>query len=143
MLAKANNKVLLLELNSDDYMLVKKYDYKALLTSLQKDNKKITKLTTKSSNELYDILYINQNIDNYLDEKQLKDFISALENVYDSIVINIDNLLDNACAFAMSKAVRNTLIVTTERSSKIADFSKVNESLKNIKGIVFVKKENE
>lgn len=143
MLAKANNKVLLLELNSDDYMLVKKYDYKALLTSLQKDNKKITKLTTKSSNELYDILYINQNIDNYLDEKQLKDFISALENVYDSIVINIDNLLDNACAFAMSKAVRNTLIVTTERSTKIVDFSKVNESLKNIKGIVFVKKENE
>lgn len=140
MLAKANNKVLLLELNSDDYMLVKKYDYKALLTSLQKDNKKITKLTTKSSNELYDILYINQNIDNYLDEKQLKDFISALENVYDSIVINIDNLLDNACAFAMSKAVRNTLIVTTERSTKIVDFSKVNESLKNIKGIVFVKK---
>lgn len=143
MLAKANNKVLLLELNSDDYMLVKKYDYKALLTSLQKDNKKITKLTTKSSNELYDILYINQNIDNYLDEKQLKDFISALENVYDSIVINIDNLLDNACAFAMSKAVRNTLIVTTERSTKIADFSKVNEILKNIKGIVFVKKEDE
>lgn len=140
MLAKANNKVLLLELNSDDYMLVKKYDYKALLTSLQKDNKKITKLTTKSSNELYDILYINQNIDNYLDEKQLKDFISALENVYDSIVINIDNLLDNACAFAMSKAVRNTLIVTTERITKIADFSKVNEILKNIKGIVFVKK---
>lgn len=143
MLAKANNKVLLLELNSDDYMLEKKYDYKALLTSLQKDNKKITKLTTKSSNELYDILYINQNIDNYLNEKQLKDFISALENVYDSIVINIDNLLDNACAFAMSKAVRNTLIVTTERSTKIVDFSKVNESLKNIKGIVFVKKENE
>ena len=61
------------------------YIDKALLTSLQKDNKKITKLTTKSSNELYDILYINQNIDNYLDEKQLKDFISALENVYDSI----------------------------------------------------------
>lgn len=143
MLAKANNKVLLLELNSDDYMLVKKYDYKALLTSLQKDNKKITKLTTKSSNELYDILYINQNIDNYLNEKQLKDFISALENVYDSIVINIDNLLDNACAFAMSKAVRNTLIVTTERSTKIVDFSKANESLKNIKGIVFVKKEKE
>ena len=43
----------------------------------------------------------------------------------------------------MSKAVRNTLIVTTERSTKIVDFSKVNESLKNIKGIVFVKKENE
>ena len=85
-------------------------------------------------------IIINQNIDNYLDEKQLKDFISALENVYDSIVINIDNLLANACAFAMSKAVRNTLIVTTDRSTKIVDFSKVNESLKNIKGIVFVKK---
>ena len=60
-----------------------------------------------------------------------------------ALEISIDNLLDNACAFAMSKAVRNTLIVTTERSTKIADFSKVNESLKNIKGIVFVKKENE
>lgn len=137
--AKAKNKVLLLELNSDDYMLIKKYDYKNLLDSISKDSKKISKLTTKSSNGLYEVLYINQTIDNYLNEKQLKDFISALENTYDTIVINSDNLLNNPCAFAVSKVVKNTLLVTTERKTKISDFEKVVENLKNVKGFVLVK----
>lgn len=137
--AKAKNKVLLLELNSDDYMLIKKYDYKNLLDSISKDSKKISKLTTKSANGLYEVLYINQNIDNYLNEKQLKDFISALENTYDTIVINSDNLLNNPCAFAVSKVVKNTLLVTTERKTKISDFEKVVENLKNVKGFVLIK----
>lgn len=137
--AKAKNKVLLLELNSDDYMLIEKYDYKNLLDSISKDSKKISKLTTKSANGLYEVLYINQNIDNYLNEKQLKDFISALENTYDTIVINSDNLLNNPCAFAVSKVVKNTLLVTTERKTKISDFEKVVENLKNVKGFVLIK----
>lgn len=137
--AKAKNKVLLLELNSNDYMLVKKYDYKTLLDSIHKDSKKISKLTTKSSTELFDVLYINQNIDNYLDEKQLKDFISALENTYDTIIINSDDILNNACTFAISKVAKNILIVANERKTKITDFTKMNETVKNIKGFVLVK----
>lgn len=137
--AKSKNKVLLLELNSDDSMLVKKYDYKTLLDSIHKDNKKISKLVSKSSTELFDVLYINQNVDNYLDEKQLKDFISALENIYDTIIVSSDNLPNNPCTFAVSKVVKNTLIVANERKTKINDFVKTNESLKNIKGFVLVK----
>ncbi len=137
--AKAKNKVLLLELNSNDYMLVKKYDYKTLLDSIHKDSKKISKLTTKSSTELFDVLYINQNIDNYLNEKQLKDFISALENSYDTIIINSDDILNNACTFAMSKVVKNILIVVNERKTRINDFNKINENIKNVKGLILVK----
>lgn len=137
--AKSKNKVLLLELNSNDYMLVKKYDYKTLLDSMHKDSKKISKLTTKSSTELFDVLYINQNIDNYLDEKQLKDFISALENTYDTIIINSDDILNNACTFAISKVIKNVLIVANERKTKITDFTKMNENIRNIKGFVLIK----
>ncbi len=137
--AKAKNKVLLLELNSDDSIEEKKYDYKFLLDTIQKDSKKISKLTKKSSTELFDILYINQNLDNYLDEKDLKDFILELEKTYDTIIINSDDILNNASSFAMSKVVKNILIVVNERKTKTVDLSKVTESFKNIKWFVLIK----
>lgn len=129
------NKVLLLNLSSDKSVFIKEYDCNGLLDFINSENKDLDKFISKSEINNFDVLSFNST-SVILEEKQLKDLISSLEKAYSTIIINSDNLLENANTLALSKVIKDNLLVVTERKTKIKDLNKVKN---NINEYVLVK----
>lgn len=139
MFSKTQNKVLLIDFSSDKSILAKKYTCKSLLEFIKNKNNDISKLVSKSTVSNFDILYIDSNTDTCLNESEQKKLITSLVKIYDTVIVSSDNLLENAHTISISKVVKNTVMVTNERKTKIDDFIKAKESIDNIKEYVLIK----
>lgn len=132
--AKLNSKVLLLDLTSDDSILIKKYDCNGLLDYINDDNKDINKFISKSTVNNFDILSIDSNTNTYLNELQLEKLLNSLENTYDKIIINSKNILESSNTLIISKIIENTIIVTTERNTKLAKYNEATRIVNKLSG---------
>lgn len=132
-----SKKVLLLDLNSNRSNLVEKYNGKGLLNYINSNskNKNIAKYISKSTVENLDILLIGTNATNiYFEEDQLKSVLKTLESTYDTIIINSPDVLDEANTLATIKAIKDLVLITTERKTKIEEFNKTQTIVKELNG---------
>lgn len=132
-----SKKVLLLDLNSNRSNLVEKYNGKGLLNYINNNSKSknITKYISKSTVDNLDILLIGTSNNNiYLEETQLKDVLKNLESIYDIIIINSPDVLDEANTLATIKAIKDLVLITTERKTKIEEFNKTQTIVKELNG---------
>lgn len=132
-----SKKTLLLDLNSNRSNLVEKYNGKGLLNYINSNSKtkNITKYISKSTVENLDILLIGTNAGNiYLEESQLEEVLKTLESKYDTIIINSPDVLDEANTLATIKAIKDLVLITTERKTKIEEFNKTQKIVEELKG---------
>lgn len=132
-----SKKVLLLDLNSNRSNLVEKYNGKGLLNYINSNSKtkNINKFISKSTVENLDILLIGTNSTNiYFEEDQLKAILKTLETTYDTIIINSPDVLDEANTLATIKAIKDLVLITTERKTKLEEFNKTQTIVKELKG---------
>lgn len=128
--SKLEFKVLLLDLTSDQSTLIKKFDCNGLLNYINDENKDIDKFISKSTTNNFDILNIDTNT--YLKESQLNQLLKSLEKTYDIIIINSPNILESSNSLIISKMVQNTILVITERKTKLANYIEAEKIIKNI-----------
>lgn len=129
--------MLLLDLNSNRSNLVEKYNGKGLLNYINSNskNKNIAKYISKSTVENLDILLIGTNATNiYFEEDQLNSVLKTLESTYDTIIINSPDVLDEANTLATIKAIKDLVLITTERKTKIEEFNKTQTIVKELNG---------
>lgn len=139
-LAKNLKKVLLIDLNFARPILVKKYNLKSLLEfATSKNSDSLKKIVSKSINGLFDIIYMDSESSSFLTEAELKKLMTALNKIYDVIVVNADNLFENAHGLAISKIAKNTLIVATENVTTTEDFQRTSEFITSAKEHIFLK----
>lgn len=129
--ANSKKKTLLLNLTSNESDLVKKANEKGFGDYLN-NIKDLNKYISKTSIENLDVL-LSGSISNF-EENKLKKAISDLEEHYDNIIINSNNILENAISLEVSKLVKNTVLVETQRKSKIDKFNKAQETISEING---------
>lgn len=139
-LAKSLKKVLLIDLNFARPILVKKYNLKNLLEfATSKNSDSLKKIVSKSINGLFDIIYMDSESSTFLTEAELKKLMTALNKIYDVIVVNADNLFENAHGLAISKIAKNTLIVATENVTTTENFQRTSEFITSAKEHIFLK----
>lgn len=129
--ANSKKKTLLLNLTSNESDLVKKANEKGFGDYLN-NIKDLSKYISKTNIENLDVL-LSGNIANF-EENTLKKAISDLEEHYDNIIINSNNILENAISLEISKLVKNTVLVETQRKSKIDKFNKAQETIEEVNG---------
>ncbi len=131
--ANIQNKTLLIDLVSNTN-LVEKASEKSLFDLIKDKPKKIDSYISKSTINNLDIL-VSGNIDNTcLKESDFKDVLSNLEKSYDYIIINSNNVLENANSLQIFKLVKNTILVVIQGKSKINNCNKFKESISEING---------
>lgn len=126
------NKTLLIDLASNTN-LVEKSSEKNLFDLIKDKPKKIDSYISKSTINNLDIL-VSGNIDNTCKESDFKGVLSNLEKSYDYIIINSNNVLENANSLQIFKLVKNTILVAIQGKSKINDYNKFKESISEING---------
>ena len=126
------NKTLLIDLASNTN-LVEKSSEKNLFDLIKDKPKKIDSYISKSTINNLDIL-VSGNIDNTCKESDFKGVLSNLEKSYDYIIINSNNVLENAKSLQIFKLVKNTILVAIQGKSKINDYNKFKESISEING---------
>lgn len=129
--ANSKKKTLLLNLTSNESDLVKKANEKGFGDYLN-NIKDLNKYISKTNTDNLDVL-LSGNIANF-EENKLKKAISDLEEHYDNIIINSNNILENAISLEVSKLVKNTVLVETQRKSKIDKFNKAQETISEVNG---------
>lgn len=129
--ANSKKKTLLLNLTSNESDLVKKSNEKGFGDYLN-NIKDLNKYISKTNTDNLDVL-LSGNIANF-EENKLKKAISDLEEHYDNIIINSNNILENAISLEVSKLVKNTVLVETQRKSKIDKFNKAQETISEVNG---------
>lgn len=129
--ANSKKKTLLLNLTSNESDLVKKANEKGFGDYLN-NIKDLNKYISKTNTDNLDVL-LSGNIANF-EENKLKKAISDLEEHYDNIIINSNNILENAISLEISKLVKNTVLVETQRKSKIDKFNKAQETISEVNG---------
>ena len=134
LLAKSKEKILLLDLTSNESDMVKKYNGKGLLDYINSENKDINKFISHSTFNNLDILLAGSNNSTYLEESQLKEVLSSLEKTYDKIIINSKNILEDANTLVILKTVNSTILATTQRKTKIDEFNKAKALIEDIDG---------
>lgn len=141
--AKSLKKVLLIDLNFARPILVKKYNLKNLLDfATNKNSENIKKIVSKSINGLFDIIYMDSESSSFLTEAELKKLMSSLNKMYDVIIVNADNLFENAHGLAISKIAQKTLLVASEDVTTIENFKITSEFITNDKEDIFLKQSN-
>lgn len=129
--ANSKKKTLLLNLTSNESDLVKKANEKGFGDYLN-NIKDLNKYISKTNIENLDVL-LSGTISN-LEENKLKKAISDLEEHYDNIIINSNNILENAISLEISKLIKNTVLVETQRNSKIDKYNKAQETISEVDG---------
>lgn len=135
--AKSFKSVLLIDLNFDRSILVKKYNLRNLFEFANKNNE-IKKIVKKSVNGLYDIIYMDSESTSYLTEVEIKKMMTALNKNYDVVVINSDNLFENPHGLALSQVVNNTVLVAHENVTTTEDYLKADEFITGNKEYLFL-----
>ncbi len=142
--SETSRKVLLLDLSSNTSNLSENCDEKGLFDYLDSKNKNINKFITKSNIDKLDILLKGSIDKSYIDETKFKEILTSLEEKYDYIIIDSKNILDSANTLEISKIVKNTILVATERKTNLNKFNEATELIKevngNILGGVLIKK---
>lgn len=129
--ASSKKKTLLLNLTSNNSDLVKKANEHGFVDYLN-NIKDLNKYISKTDVENLDVL-LSETISN-LEENKLKNAISNLEEHYDNIIINSNNILENAISLEISKLIKNTVLVETQRKSKIDKYNKAQETILEVDG---------
>lgn len=132
--ANIQKKTLLIDLTSNANALLKKSNEKGLFDFLKDSSKKIENYISKSDIENLDIMLVGTENTYCLKEKEFKDMLSTLENNYDYIIINSNNILEDANSLQLAKTVKNTILVAIQRKTKLNDYLKTKETISEVNG---------
>lgn len=132
--ANMQKKTLLIDLTSNSTTLTEKVNEKGLFDFIKDKSKKIDSYISKSTTNNLDILLSGAESDFCLKESELKDMLANLEKNYDYIIINSNNISENANSLQIAKIIKNTISVAIQGKTKLNNYNKSKETILEIDG---------
>ena len=134
---KLGKKVVLIDLVKNSSELVKKHDGKGLSDYLKSNDNSTSNYVSKTTLKNLDILFAGKDVSDLpelLESYKMKDTLKLLENLYDIVIIDSGNILESASTITMSKLSKYTILVVSERKTKIQNIVKAKNDIEDIGG---------
>ena len=71
-----------------------------------------------------------------LETYKMKDTFKLLENLYDIVIIDSNNILDSASSLTIAKNLKYTILVVSARKTKIGNIVRAKNDIEDVGGIV-------
>lgn len=136
---KLGKKVVLIDLVNNSSELVKKHDGKGLSDYLKSGDNSTSNYVAKTSLKNLDILFAGKDVSDLpelLESYKMKDTLKLLENLYDVVIIDSEDVLESASSLTMSKISRYTMLVVLERKTKVENIIKAKNNIEDVGGKV-------
>ena len=136
---KLRKKVVLIDLVNNSSELVKKHDGKGLSDYLKSGDNSTSNYVAKTSLKNLDILFAGKDVidlPELLESYKMKDTLKLLENLYDVVIIDSEDVLESASSLTMSKISRYTMLVVLERKTKVENIIKAKNNIEDVGGKV-------
>jgi capsular exopolysaccharide synthesis family protein len=137
--AMLGKKVILLDLTKNENELIKKYNGKGLSDFLLGQDKFIEKYAVESEINNLSILPVGSKMSNLtelLEEPKMKETLSTLEQLYDVVIIDSDNVLESPNTLAIAKISKYSILVSSERKTKLENVVKAKVNIEDVGGSV-------
>lgn len=137
--AMLGKKVILLDLTKNENELIKKYNGKGLSDFLFGQDKFIEKYAVESEINNLSILPVGSKMSNLtelLEEPKMKEALSTLEQLYDVVIIDSDNVLESPNTLAIAKISKYSILVSSERKTKLENVVKAKVNIEDVGGSV-------
>lgn len=135
--AKLGRKVLLIDLNKNNNENVKDYNGDGLIEYLKSNENSTTNYIAGTNIKNLDMLLAGKDLTNQeelLESYKMKDTLKLLENLYDVLIIDSNNVLESACTLAITRLVRYSILVVSERKTKVENIIRAKSSIENVGG---------
>lgn len=132
--ANTSKKTLLIDLTSNASALLEKFNKKGLFDFAKDKTKKIDSYISKSTISNLDILLSGAEKNSCLKETELKELLSTLEKTYDYVIINSDNVSENANSLQIVKIIKNIILIAIQGKTKVNNYNQAKETILEING---------
>ena len=136
---KLGKKVILIDLVKNSNELVEKYNGKGLTDYLLSNDNSTSNYVVKTKLKNLDILFAGNDLTNQaelLETYKMKDTLKLLENLYDIVIIDSYNILDSASSLTMAKNIKYTILVFSNRKTKLDNIIKAKNDIEDVGGTV-------
>ncbi len=137
--AKLGKKVILIDLVKNSSGIVKDYDGNGLTDFLESNDNSVNNYIKQTSVDNLDMILAGQNLVNQaelLESYKMKDTLKLLENTYDVIIIDTGNVLDSASTLTLARIVKISILVVSERKTRIENIIRAKNNIEDVGGIV-------
>ena len=76
------------------------------------------------------------NLTELLEEPKMKEALSTLEQLYDVVIIDSDNVLESPNTLAIAKISKYSILVSSERKTKLENVVKAKVNIEDVGGSV-------
>lgn len=140
--AKIQKKTLILDVTTNNAS-VDEFKVKGLSDFMKDKSQKLDDYILKSDIDNLNLLSLGTEENINLHEKELKDVMEILEKNYDYVIINSNNIIENANALELSKMIKNTILVARQDKTRVDSYAKskkiISEVSGNLLGTIFLK----
>ena len=123
--------------NSND--IIQSYSGKGLTDYLGSTDKIIEKYIVETKIKGLNLLLAGSDLSNQtelLESTKMKETLDILEKIYDVVIIDSSNVIDSANTLGIAKIARYTILVVSERKTKMENVIRAKNNIEDIGGNV-------
>lgn len=137
--ARLGKKVLLIDLVQNSNGIANKYNGNGLTEYLDSNDKLVEKYIVETSVKNLSMLFAGNHLENQtelLESPKMVETLNILGTLYDVVIIDSSNVLESANSLAIAKIAKFSILVVSERKTKLANTIKAKNNIEDIGGNV-------